>query len=155
VRGRPGRPAEIYHGTELADVHFSRGAEGLAIELLELIEEEDPALLPRVLERRRGHRVDQVREQLAGSSFEQQVASLVRLLDDEGYLADSEQREDGTYAITLHNCAIWALASHYGQACSSELDFLREVLPEAQIDRCSHKVEGAFVCGYEISPRRS
>jgi DeoR family suf operon transcriptional repressor len=156
VRGRPGRPADIYHGTDLADVHFSRGADGLARELLELIEEEDPELLPRILDRRRDHRIVQVRELLSGESrLEEKVEALVKLLDDEGYLADFERSESGDYRVTLHNCAIWALASQYGQTCTSELDFLREVLPGAAIERFSHKVAGAFVCGYAIHPAPS
>lgn len=152
-RGRPGRPAEIYHSTELADAHFQYGAEGLTRELLELMAEEDPGLLPRILDRRRGHRVDQVRELLDGTpGLEEKVEALVKLLDDEGYLADVERAPGDVYRLTLHNCAIWALASQYGETCSSELDLLREVLPGASIERFSHKVAGAFVCGYEIRP---
>ena len=55
--------------------------------------------------------------------------------------------------MTLHSCAIWAVASRYGQACATELEFLREVLPEAEIERVAHKVAGAYVCGYELRPR--
>ena len=35
------------------------------------------------------------------------------------------------YRIIEHNCAIWAVAQRYGQACTSEIDFIRAVLPEA------------------------
>jgi DeoR family suf operon transcriptional repressor len=152
VRGRPGRPADIYHSTDLAEAHFSKGSGELAIELLGMIEEEDPNLVPRILDRRRGLRVDQVRALVSGESLQEKVQTLVKLLDDEGYLADFEVSPGEIYRVTLHNCAIWALASQYGQACTSELDFLREVLPGAAIERFSHKVAGAFVCGYEIRP---
>ena len=37
VRGRPGRPADIYHSTDLAEAHFSKGSGELAIELLGMI----------------------------------------------------------------------------------------------------------------------
>ncbi|HVB06363.1 MAG TPA: ArsR family transcriptional regulator [Acidimicrobiales bacterium] len=153
ARGRPGRPADIFHSTELADAHFQSGADGLTRELLDLMAEEDPQLLPRILDRRRGHRVDQVRDLLAGEEgLEAKMDALVRLLDGEGYLADVERSAGETYRLTLHNCAIWALASQYGETCDSELDLLREVLPGASIERFSHKVAGAFVCGYEIRP---
>jgi DeoR family suf operon transcriptional repressor len=55
--------------------------------------------------------------------------------------------------MTLHSCAIWAVASRYGQACTTELEFLREVLPEVEIERVAHKASGAYACGYEIRPR--
>lgn len=153
VRGRPGRPADSYHSTELADAHFQPGAEGLTRELLDLMAEEDPGLLVRIIDRRRGHRVDQVRELLEGHpALDAKIEALVKLLDDEGYLADVERVPGESYRLTLHNCAIWALASQYGETCTSELDLLRDVLPGASIERFSHKVAGAFVCGYEIKP---
>ena len=78
---------------------------------------------------------------------------LAKILDGEGYLADFDKLGDGSYRMTLHSCAIWGVASQYGQACATELEFLREVLPETQIERVSHKMAGAYVCGYEIQPR--
>jgi DeoR family suf operon transcriptional repressor len=38
-------------------------------------------------------------------------------------------------------------------ACSTEIDFLREALPEATIERIAHMMAGAHVCRYEIRPR--
>ena len=110
--------------------------------------------MPRLLDRRRHRRVAQVHEQLDGDGFGDQLKAIVKLLDDEGYLAAFEELAEGRYLLTLHNCAIWAVASQYGHACTSELDFLREALPTAVVERISHKVAGAYVCGYEIrSPR--
>ena len=36
---------------------------------------------------------------------------------------------DGSFRIVEHNCAILAVASKYGTACGTELEFIREVLP--------------------------
>ena len=47
------------------------------------------------------------------------------------------------YRIVEHNCAIWAVAQRYGQACTSEIDFIRAVLPEADVERVQHMVAGA------------
>ena len=57
------------------------------------------------------------------------VAELTRILDDDGYLATCEEITPGVYRIVEHNCAIWAVAQRYGQACTSEIDFIRTVLP--------------------------
>jgi DeoR family suf operon transcriptional repressor len=151
-RGRPGRPVDLYHSTELAEIMFPNASGALTLELLGHIEEEDPRLVPRVFERRRRRRVEQARDQLAGKSLDQKVAGLAKILDDEGYLADFEELPDHTYMITLHNCAIWGVALHYPQACSTELDFLRDVLAEATVERVTHKVAGAYLCGYQIRP---
>ena len=152
-RGRPGRPADFYHSTDLAEALFSRSSGDLSVELLGHIEEEDPELIPRVFERRRRRRVEQARDQLAGKSLDEQVAVLAKILDGEGYLADFDKLPGGSYRMNLHSCSIWAVASRYGQACATELEFLREVLPETEIERVAHKMAGAYVCGYEIRPR--
>ena len=46
---------------------------------------------------------------------------------------------------------MWAVASRYGQACATELDYLRELLPETTIERITHKAAGAHICAYEVS----
>ncbi len=151
-RGRPGRPADLYHSTDVGEALFARSSGDLSVELLGDIEEEDPQLVPRVFERRRRRRVEQAGAQLAGKSLDEQVAVLAKILDGEGYLADFDKLADGSYRMNLHSCAIWAVASRYGQACATELEFLRAVLPETEIERVAHKMAGAYVCGYDIQP---
>ncbi len=152
-RGRSGRPVDLYHGTDLGETLFAGASGDLSLELLGHIEEEDPDLVARVFERRRRRRVDQAGEQLVGKNLDEKVAILAKILDGEGYLADFDKLADGTYQMNLHSCAIWAVASRYGQACTTELEFLREVLPETEIERVAHKAAGAYVCGYAIRPR--
>ena len=82
------------------------------------------------------------------------MAELTAILDADGYLADFEARGDGTYLVTEHNCAILGVAQRYGLACSTEIEFLREVLPDAKIERVAHRLGGAHVCSYEIRPNR-
>jgi predicted ArsR family transcriptional regulator len=81
------------------------------------------------------------------------VAGLAAILDAEGYMADVDKLPGDSYRLTLHSCAIWAVASHYGLACTTELEFMQGVLPEAEVTRIVHKVAGAYVCAYEIRPR--
>lgn len=152
-RGRPGRPVDLYHGTDLGETLFAGASGDLSVELLGHIEEEDPELVTRFFERRRRRRVEQAGKQLVGKSLDEKVAILAKILDGEGYLADSDKLPDGTYRMNLHSCAIWGVASRYGQACTTELEFLRELLPEAEIERVAHKAAGAYVCGYVLQPR--
>lgn len=151
-RGRPGRPADLYHGTQLGEGLFGRTSEDLSVELLGDIEQEDPGMVPRVFERRRRRRVEGVRRQLAGMDLGEKLTTLVAILEGEGYMADVDDLSDGGYRVSLHSCAIWAVASRYHAACDTELEFLRDVLPETRINRVAHKVAGAYVCGYEVGP---
>ena len=150
--GHPGRPADLFHSTQQGEALFAQASD-LSIELLGYIEEEDPSLLSRVFERRQHRRVEQVRDQLAGKSLDEKVAALAEILDAEGYMADFDKLADESYRVTLGNCAIWPVASRYGAACATELEFLQAVLPEAEIERVEHKVAGGHVCGYELGPR--
>lgn len=154
-RGRPGRPTDLYHSTDLGEALFAGSSGDLSVELLGHIEEEDPELVTRIFERRRRRRVEQARDQLAGKSLDEKVAVLAKILDGEGYLADFDKLADGSYRMTLHSCAIWGVATRYGQACTTELDFLQELLSEAEIERVAHKLAGAYLCGYEIRPLQS
>ena len=151
ARGRPGRPADLYHSTELGESLFAGATTGdFSVELLSLIEDEDPELVARVFDRRRRRRVEQCWDKLAGKSLGETVAGLAAVLDTEGYMAQVDTVPEDGYRLTLHSCPIWAVASHYGQACTTELEFMRELIPDADVTRIIHKVAGAYVCAYEI-----
>jgi predicted ArsR family transcriptional regulator len=150
-RGQPGRPAERFYTTELTETMFVKNSSDLSIELLAHIEEEDPELVTRVFERRRQRRVADTTAKLRDKPLGEKVAVLTRELDTEGYLADFDEIGPAHYRINLHSCPMWAVARQFRQACGTELDYLRELLPEATIERVTHKTAGAHTCAYEIS----
>jgi DeoR family transcriptional regulator, suf operon transcriptional repressor len=153
-RRGPGRPAFRYSLEMAGEALFPRFYSELTNELLEYAEDEDPGLLDKVFERRRRRRVADARKRLAGKAFAERVAELTAILDADGYLADVERRPDGSYLVTEHNCAILGVAQRYGLACSTEIEFLREALPDAAIERVAHRLAGQHVCSYEIRPAR-
>jgi len=152
---RPGRPRHAYALTPAGDALFPRRYADLTNELLEYVEDEDPALLERIFDRRARRRLAQARQRAVGLPFRDQVAIVARILDEDGYLADFAEREDGAFVITEHNCAVLGVALRYRHACSSELDFLRAALPHADVTRIAHRLAGAHVCAYEVKPRET
>ena len=148
-----GRPKHVYALTPAGDALFPRNYVDLANELLDYVEDEDPALLARIFERRGERRVQRARERVAGLPFAEQVAVVARILDEDGYLADFEPRPDGSFVVTERNCAVLAVALRHRHACSSELEFLRATLPAAAVTRIAHRVNGGHVCAYQIAPR--
>jgi predicted ArsR family transcriptional regulator len=150
-RGQPGRPADHYFATELTEALFAGANNNLSIEILSHLEDEDPELIDRVFERRRRSRVAQLDGKLTGETLRDKVAEVAELLDTEGYLTDFDEYSPGCYRINLHSCAIWSVAARYSQACTTELEFLRDLIPEATIERVTHKGSGSHVCAYEIS----
>jgi DeoR family suf operon transcriptional repressor len=155
VRDGPGRPRHCYHLTPAADALFPRAYSDLTNELLGYASDADPELVERLFERRRTRRVDDARDRLKGKDFPHKVEELARILDEDGYLADFQSTPDGQgFLITEHNCAILGVARRYGQACSSEIGFLREALPEASIERIQHMIAGAHSCAYEVKLKK-
>ncbi|HMJ01976.1 MAG TPA: helix-turn-helix domain-containing protein [Conexibacter sp.] len=152
-RAGPGRPRHVYRLGAAAEALFPRSYGELTVELLDYIGDEDPDLVARAFERRRRARVERTRERLAGLDFEARIAEVARVLDEDGYLAEIERADDGSYRILEHNCAILAVAQRYGHACSAEIAFLREVLPDADVTRVSHILTGATACTYEVRRR--
>lgn len=150
-RGQTGRPADRYRATDLTESLFVAPDGNLAADLLEHIEEEDPEMVARIFERRRHRLVDDARDGLSGKPIGEQVVVLTALLDAQGYLADSEQVDSDHYRINLHSCAIWTVASRYSQACTAELDLIRDLIPDAAVERVTHKTAGAHTCAYEIT----
>lgn len=152
-KGGPGRPKHVYHLLPSAEGLFPKYHAELTNELLSYVGDDDPELLERIFERRRDRRIDGAKARLDGLPFAEQVTELARILDEDGYLAEAVAGDDGSFRIVEHNCAILGVASKYGQACSSELDFLRTVLPGADVERVSHMMAGQRHCAYEIRPR--
>jgi DeoR family suf operon transcriptional repressor len=110
--------------------------------------------VPALFEKRRQRRTEGAQVRLAGKAFGARVVELARILEEDGYLATAEQVNRNTWRIVEGNCAILDVALKYGHACSSELAFLRDVMPDADVERVSHIVAGARACAYEIKKRR-
>ena len=153
VKSGPGRPRHLYSLSAGAEALFPKYYSELTNELLSYVEDEDPDALERIFERRRRRRVEGAAARLEGMRFPEKVAELARILDEDGYLADFEALPDGSYRITEHNCAILGVARRWGLACSTEIEFIRQALPEASVERVAHMMAGAHVCRYEIRPR--
>jgi DeoR family suf operon transcriptional repressor len=129
VREGPGRPRHLYSLTAAGDALFPRAYAELTNELLEYVESEDPKLLERIFDRRGQRRLEQARARIAGLPFADKVRVVAQILDEDGYLADFERRDDGAYVITERNCAVLSVARRYRHACGSELAFLQAALP--------------------------
>ncbi|MGC4106802.1 MAG: transcriptional regulator [Thermomicrobiales bacterium] len=157
VREGPGRPRHVYALTPAGDALFPRVYSALTNELLGYIADEDPALVERLFARRGERRLAAALERTAGLAVAEKVRVLAQILDEDGYLADFTEAEDGSFLITEHNCAVLSVAQRYGHACSSELEFLQRTLPEAEVTRIAHRLNGAHVCAYRVvvTPTRS
>jgi DeoR family suf operon transcriptional repressor len=149
-----GRPRLTYHATELADAVFPKAYAALTNDLLGYLAEESNDTIDRLFARRRDDRIANARARLAARrSLNAKVDELARILDEDGYVATAERIGRDHFRIVEHNCAITEVARRYGQACTSEIDFIRAVLPDAHVERTSHIIDGARHCAYDITRR--
>jgi DeoR family transcriptional regulator, suf operon transcriptional repressor len=149
---RRGRPAHTYQLTSAAETLYPKRYGDLTTELLGYLGGPDVEQVDELFELRRRRRVDGALPRLSHLSFDEQVAALAAILDEDGYLADATRQTDGSWLITEHNCAILTVAHGFSQACSSELSFIRDALPGATVERVAHLMDGAHVCAYRITP---
>jgi DeoR family suf operon transcriptional repressor len=154
-RAGPGRPRHQYRLSPGAEVLFPKRYGELTNQLLGFVEDAGAGLVELAFDRRRQERVDRASVRLAGKGFDERVRELARILDEDGYLADCEQMPDGSWRVVEHNCAIIDVARRYGNACVSELAFLKEAMADAEVERVAHMIAGAHVCAYEVRQTRA
>ena len=155
VRDGPGRPKHLYSLTTAGDALFPRNYAELTNELLEYVGDEDPALVRKIFERRGQRRLRQAQSRMANLPFEARVRAIAQMLDDDGYLAEFRQVADDEFMIIEHNCTVLSVAHRYSHACESELTFLQEALPDANVSRVAHQVTAGHVCAYDIQRKSS
>ncbi len=151
VAGERGRPALRFSLTEAGEGALPKRYRDLSQELLGYLDDEDPGVVDRLFTRRRDARIANAERRMGRlGSLEERVEELAAILDDDGYLTSVAALGPGHFRIDEHNCAITAVARRYGQACSSELDFIQQVLADAEVRRVHHMNAGDRSCGYEI-----
>jgi len=146
-----GAPVYVYRLTAQGEALFPNRYEGALKDLLQHIEEKAGRGEISVLfaDQFRA-RADHLKTELADQPVEARLQRLVRILTEEGYMAEWDSR-DGAIRLAEHNCAIRAVAERYPEVCAAERRFLTEVLA-SQVERRTHITEGSNACEYAITP---
>lgn len=153
LRQGPGRPRHLYQLTDMGDALFPRRYADLATELLDDLGDMDPETLGRLFARRVDRRLDEVARRVRSGTLPERLAELSGMLEEEGYMPQVEEREDGSFRLVMRNCVVRALAERYRAACATEITLLRRALPGAGVERVAHLLNGRPCCAYEIRPR--
>lgn len=79
------------------------------------------------------------------------VEALARARDAEGYMAETETRDDGSVLLIENHCPICAAARECQNFCRSELEIFQRVMGEqCQVERAEHLLSGGRRCVYII-----
>jgi DeoR family transcriptional regulator, suf operon transcriptional repressor len=146
-----GAPVYVYRLTPRGEALFPNRYEGALKDLLQHIEEKaGRGEISVLFADQFRSRADQLKTELADQPVEVRLQRLVRILTEEGYMAEWDSR-DGAIRLAEHNCAIRAVAERYPEVCAAERRFLTEVLA-SQVERRTHITEGSNACEYAITP---
>ncbi len=146
-----GAPAYVYRLTARGESLFpNRYEEALKSLLLHIEERAGRGEVSRLFVDQFRARAEQLKTELADQPVEARLQRLVRMLSEEGYMAEWNS-QGGNLRLAEHNCAIRSVAERYPEVCAAERRFLTEVL-SAQVERRTHITEGSNACEYSITP---
>ena len=139
--------------TPTGDALFPKAYGELTNELLGYLADDDPETVDRLFARRRDARIANAQRRLAPlQDLGRRVAELTRILDEDGYLASWEAERRRQLPHRRAQLRHLGGGQRYGQACTSEIEFIRAVLADARVERVQHMVEGARRCAYLVTP---
>jgi predicted ArsR family transcriptional regulator len=146
-----GRPGYYFALTSLGDELFPRTYPQMANSLLETVRMLDGEKgIERLFRKRTENLASQYRARMANKNLEEKVKELAAIRSEEGYMADCQKINKNTFRLREKNCAICQVASQCNQACTFELDLFRKVLPDTEITRETHILQGDRNCTYLI-----
>jgi len=144
-----GAPAFAYRLTAAGEALFPRRYEATLSDLLDhVVEREGRAGAVAALEARYAALTRRLQEQLAGAAPAERMAAVVRLLSEDGYMAEANASSGGGTLIE-HNCAVQAVAERFPEICAAEARFLSAVLG-AEVQRQEHILSGCSACEYRV-----
>ncbi|MGL5795409.1 MAG: helix-turn-helix transcriptional regulator [Waterburya sp.] len=148
-----GRPAKLWHLTPAADRLFPDGYAELTLSLIDSIKEAfgDDGL-ERLLEIKTRHQIDNYEKDISNrKSLKQKLETLANIRTDEGYMAEVEFLDDGSFLLIENHCPICTAAQACTGLCAKELEVFQTVLGNnVSIERSEHILSGSRRCVYRV-----
>lgn len=153
-----GRPQHWYQLSTKGRALFPHRYEEFAVSFLDtLAETVGEERLGKVLEKQWQKKAQYYRDRLGDGNLQERVTRLLRLRQEEGYMAELHQMENKNnqqqFVLTEYNCAISEVAESYPSICSHELEMFADILPDCQVERTHWLNNGEHLCGYLIKAK--
>ncbi|WP_435924978.1 helix-turn-helix transcriptional regulator [Paenibacillus sp. DYY-L-2] len=150
VRKTSGRPTAVYGLTELAEGMFPKKYHTLTLDLLGELENEFGKESVNLLFDRRKHKLTRLYEsEMAGKDLPEKVQKLAEIQNENGYMTECGQNEQGDYVLMEHNCPISQIANRYNHACECELKLFESLL-DTKVERTECLAQDGQRCVYVI-----
>ena len=147
-----GRPTRVYSLTEAADSLFPKKYGALSLELLDFLNETDPALMETFFAHRGKAMVQRFAGEVVGETLAERVERLTAVQQANGYLAEFEPGDGSVMFLKEYNCPVSQVSRRYPHACAHELEFFKAVLGTDDVERVECIARGGQCCRYRIRP---
>ncbi len=156
VQNGLGRPAKVWTLTAGANSFFPDGHADLAVGLIHTVravfgeEGIDKLIALRTAAQLKAYG----RALEKADSIQSRLEALADVRTNEGYMADVQAEDDGSFTFMERHCPICAAAQACSGLCASELDVFRQTLgPAVTVERTDHILAGAKRCAYKVCPK--
>ena len=146
-----GRPAQFWQLTAQGHARFPDAHADLNVQLLTLIRSSlGEKALDKLISGREAQTRDAYQKAMTGAdTLQERLQRLTAIRTREGYMADWQQEEDGSFLLVENHCPICAAAATCQGFCRAERDVFSATL-EANVERTEHILQGARRCAYRI-----
>ncbi|NES82924.1 MAG: iron-sulfur cluster biosynthesis transcriptional regulator SufR [Moorea sp. SIO2B7] len=155
IQNGMGRPNHVYQLSRLGRDRFPHRYNEFAISFLDaLVETAGEEQVEAVLRKQWKKKAEEYRDRIGNASLEERVNNLVRLRQEEGYMAELHGVEGSNskkrFLLAEHNCAISDVAESFPVVCGNELEMFSAILPDCTVERTNWINNGENRCGYLI-----
>ncbi len=155
VQNGMGRPNHVYQlsslGRDRAPHRYNEFAISFLDALVETVGEEQ---VSEVLEKQWSRKAKEYRRRIGSDSLQKRISNLVRLRQEEGYMAELHLVEFANsqveFILEEHHCVISEVAESFPSVCSHELQMFAAILPDCIVERTTWINQGEHRCGYLI-----
>ena len=150
VRQTRGRPTYLYRLSAKAESLFPSGFQMLAMDLLDVIREQQGHKgVMDVLSRRNEKRAESLVVRMEGKTLRKKVEEVARIFSEDGYMTEWEELPEGGFIIYQRHCAVHDVANQYRQVCVLEPKLIERLLG-VKVTRCQYMLRHDPVCGYVV-----
>ncbi len=151
IRRKVGRPYYVYTVSEAGLELFPKKYFALSNRILDELKDRFSADVVNDLFQSLVQRIiDQHRTQFERLAFEDRLDYLMRLLADEGFMADWK-REGDTYLINEFSCPFISIGQQHAEICSLDRALI-EAVTNAPIEQHSCMLDGDECCQFTVLP---
>lgn len=148
-----GRPAKLWRLTANANQFFPDAHADLTLSLIQCTEKAfGKEGLNRVVTQCAQRHIEQYQKRIPQvGSLERRLKALVSLRNQEGYMAEINSLQDGSFQLIENHCPISTVAERCSQLCDAELEVFRSVVGKnVAVERREHMMTDSRRCVYLI-----